>query len=91
MGSEEELHRAPSRSCPPADLPVPGFLHAHAAGLVLYSIGHHVYLKYADDQNELNVVLRVLQVIPDLFWTPRDPTSCVTAPTIVSTCSMSVE
>lgn len=33
----------------------------------------------------------VLQVIPDLFWTPRDPTSSVTALMIASTCSTSAE
>lgn len=41
--------------------------------------------------NKLNIILLVLQVIPDLSWTPQDPTSCVTALTITSICSMSVE
>lgn len=91
MGSEEELHCTPSGSCPTADVPVPGFLHAHATGLVLYNAGRHFYPKYANDQNKLNVVLHVLQVILDLFWTPQDPTSYVTALMIVSTCLMSVE
>lgn len=42
----------------------------------------YVYMQY--------VVGNVLQVTLDLFWTPRGPTSSVTALMIASTCSMSV-
>lgn len=50
----------------------------------------HIFLQYSNYQNPLTVFFHVLQGIPDLSWTPRDPTSSVTALMTISTCSMSV-
>lgn len=61
VGSEEELHCTPSRSRSPADVPVPGFLYAHATRFVEYNTGQHVVLlKYANGRKTLTVVLACL-------------------------------
>lgn len=90
MGSEEELHCTAPGSRSAADVPVPRVLYAHATRFVLYNT-EPVFLKYANSQNTLIVILHFLQVIPDLLWIPQDPTYSVTALMITSTCSMSVE
>lgn len=93
VGSQEELHCAPPQSHSTAGIPVSGFLHAHEAWCV-YTRLDNAFLseicKHTEYVYTQYVVWHVLQVTLALFWTPRGPTSSVTALMIASTCSTSV-
>lgn len=72
--------------------PYPGSCMRMRLGRYCTTLGVKLNWNMQINQNKPSDALHVvLQVILDSFWTLRDPTSYVTAPTTISTCSMSAE